>query len=501
MTIAVSVIKKAFNIFHRSYLVPIAATSLVFYGSVFVASDITIGSVTIFFMTCALQLVLGLYEKLDFTFVKMEKKTKTTNAAVMKWGRGAQVWLALTPLAYVLAPVIGWLYWLLFAGFFSSSWLALVTRLLMRKRIRKDAINNLKCYQPEVAVYVTGMREVAYQINQWLPVLERLDNKVMVIAREGSIFDDMPDTPLPVFTAMGQRELEVLLGQCASLKSVLYPANTMKNVQALRHFRLNHYFINHGESDKAVNQSKFMMAYDKLLVAGPLSEQRLRDAGLPLRDSQIEYVGRPQAELLLNTVDKITSIKTILYAPTWEGYVKDVDYSSIGSHGHELCKRLIESGRYRLLFKPHPYTGKVSAEKARWLDRITVLCKQQGAEIYGNETPLHELMNQSDLLICDVSSVLNEYLITRKPILLCKAKGRERTAFLEEFPSSHAATIIEDGQDVLSLIEDIEQHDERREERARIRHDSLGEFPEGAMMRFSQVVQESVRDGITGGGL
>lgn len=488
------------GIFAKNPLAPVILTSVIYFLSLFAMAEITIGSVALLYLVCSFQLFLGIHEKLDFAIVKMEKKKNRTDETLMKWGDHARLGLALTPVAYLLAPVIGWIYFFLYVIAFSRSLWVLATRLLTRKSIYKAALKDLESYQPEVAVYVTGMREVAYQINQWLPVLERVHVNIMIVAREGGIFDDMPETSILVFTAKGQRELEVLLSECATMKTVLYPANTMNNVQALRHSHLNHYFINHGESDKAVNQSKFMMAYDKLLLAGPLSKQRLQDAGLPLRDGQVEFVGRPQAEILLDAVDDISQIKTILYAPTWEGYVRNVDYSSISPLGHELCKQLLESGKYRLLFKPHPYTGRVSGKKARYLEKIKTLCEQHGVPVYGDEASLHELMNQSDLLICDISSVLNEYLITRKPIMLCKTDGKDEESFLEAFPSSRAATMIEEGHHVLEIIADIESRDEQQAERDRVRRESLGEFPEGALARFAQVLESSVSNKPIGGG-
>lgn len=480
-------------------LLPPALTSAVFFASLFSVSTITINSVALFFLTCGLQVFLGVYEKLDFTVIKLEYKKAKTSKALRKWGTQAQIGLSLTPAAHLLAPTLGWLYLLLYVLLFSQSIVVFMSRLLNRKGIRQTSLRELERYQPQLAVYVSGMSEVAYQINQWIPVLEKLPISTIIIIRENSIFDDMPSTAIPIFTAKGHRQLEALLDGKSSIKTVLYPANPMKNVQALRYFHLNHYFINHGESDKAVNQNKLMMAYDKLLLAGPLSEQRLMSAGLPLRRDQVEHVGRPQAEILLDQVENTPSIKTILYAPTWEGYVKNVDYSSIGPLGYALCKQLLESGKYNLIFKPHPYTGSVNGKKADYLKDIKTLCERHGAKVWGQDASLHELMNQSDLLICDISSVLNEYLITQKPIVLCKTGQQDIESFLEIFPSSRAATIFEEGDNALDVIANIEQRDERREERARVRRESLGEFPEGALARFSQVLEGSVSGDTAGG--
>ncbi|MDR5902781.1 CDP-glycerol glycerophosphotransferase family protein [Halomonas icarae] len=487
---------KIIKIFGEKWLGPIILTSLVFFLSLFGLKEITVACVALFFMVCGFQLLLGVYDKLDFSIVRIERKKRRTERVLLKWGVHARFSLALAPVFYLLSPVVAWVYLALHIIVFSKVLVRLAARIINRKKIYKNTLIDLEGYQPEIAVYVTGMREVAYQINQWLPVLERQNVKVMIIAREAIIFDDMPDTPIPVFTAKSQRELEILLGECSSMRTVLYPANTMKNVQALRYFKLNHYFINHGESDKAVNQSKFLMAYDKLLLAGPLSKRRLQDAGLPLRDDQIEYVGRPQAELLLEAVsdEGVADVNTILYAPTWEGYVKNVDYSSIGPLGYELCKDILESGQYKLLFKPHPYTGKVSGKKKQELERIKSLFEHHDVPVYDDNASLHKLMNESDLLICDISSVLNEYLITKKPIILCNVDKKEKNEFLEEFPSARAATLLDLGQEVLDVIQGIATKDEQRQERAHVRSESLGDFPEGAMTRFSKVLENSLSE-------
>jgi hypothetical protein len=486
------------NLLTSNPLFPPALTSAVFFASLFAVTTITIDSVALFFITCGFQIFIGVYEKLDFAVIKLENKKAKTSKPLRKWGSQGQIGLSLTPIVHLLAPALGWLYLLLHVLLFSQSIVVFITRLLNRKSIRQASLREFERYQPQVAVYVSGMREVAYQINQWIPVLEKLPIRAIIIIRENGIFDDMPNTAIPIFTAKGHRQMEALLDGKSSIKTVLYPANPMKNVQALRYFHLNHYFINHGESDKAVNQNKLMMAYDKLLLAGPLSEQRLRNAGLPLRKDQVEHVGRPQAEILLDQVEKSSDIKTILYAPTWEGYVQKVDYSSIGPLGYTLCKQLLESGKYNLIFKPHPYTGGVNGKKAHYLKDIKALCERHGAKVWGEDASLHELMNQSDLLICDISSVLNEYLITQKPIVLCKTGQQDIESFLGTFPSSRAATVFEEGHNALDVIANIEQRDERQEERARVRRESLGDFPEGALARFAQVLDDSIANKASG---
>lgn len=341
----------------------------------------------------------------------------------------------------------------------------------------------------KVVLYVSGLEKVGYQANMWIPVLEKLSQPAAIVIREKRIAEELDDTDLPVYFMKTLRDLEYL--EISGVHTILYPANPQKNVQALRLHRLNHYFINHGESDKVVNQSKFLMAYDKLLVAGPLAERRLREADLPLRDNQVVHVGRPQVELLLNQVDQpSTHVQTILYAPTWEGFVEEANYSSVSEVGYEMLQQLAKNKTLKVLFKPHPYTGYNKAGQCGYyLEKMIALCGQHNNLEYVETTQgIHHYMNQSDMLITDISSVLNEYLYTQKPIVLCNVQGHSQTALEQQFPSSKAAYLLGGGQSVTSVLEEIVRGDEKYETRKLTCDDSLGRFSESYMQRFDNVV-------------
>lgn len=360
--------------------------------------------------------------------------------------------------------------------------------------MREELINELHANPPLVAVYVSGLASVAYQINQWLPVLERFNLSVVIIVRQRGIYNGMPETNIPIIFARRAIDVEAVLS--CGIKTVLYPANPMHNAQAFRHYKLNHFFINHGESDKAVNQSKLLMAYDKLLVAGPMAHRRLIEAGLKLRDNQVEYVGRPQTELQLQVGanrDNQAPLR-LLYAPTWEGFVDAVDYSSIGMLGSGLLSHLEAIPNVEVVFKPHPYTGSRSALHARYLKEMKEFCMANGIRVEEGLNSIHECMNQSDVLITDISSVLNDYLISRKPIILCvNEKLLERADLDDEFPSSKAAYKLRDSSEIAALLSTIKQNDTLREIRDDVRKDSLGDYPEGALARFLDVVESSAR--------
>jgi hypothetical protein len=365
---------------------------------------------------------------------------------------------------------------------------------MRKEKIRQSNLEQLRHEAPQVVVYVSGLSNVAYQINQWLPVLERLTVKPLIVVRERIIAQKMNATEIPIFFARTMFDVETLYSTVRdSLRVVLYPANPMKNVQSLRQSELLHFFINHGESDKSVNQSKLLMAYDKLLVGGPLAEQRLRKAGLSLRDNQIEFVGRPQAEILLDQSSGIKKIKTLLYAPTWEGFVEDADYCSVSSIGLAMLNELVDCGEYQVLVKLHPYAGHRSREVRNALQAMKRMAQQHDAiEWLDSALPIHECMNRSDLMICDISSVLNEYLITRKPIIIMNTRVMPIADLEQQFPSARACYVLNPEKSILEILNGLDSKDVKQDDRALVRKQSLGDHPEGAMARFNQVIAQAV---------
>jgi len=364
----------------------------------------------------------------------------------------------------------------------------LIDRYLQRSDVR------IKRDRPEVILYAAGPVGVGYQTNMWLPVLERLGVSVGIVIRDLHIYGELKSTGLPIYYFRTLRDLECM--EEVGVKTLLYPGNSMKNAQSFRLLRLNHFFINHGESDKVVNQSKFLRAYDKLLVAGEFAEKRLKDAGLRFHDDQIVHVGRPQVELSLERIEvPRESIATILYAPTWEGFAEEANYSSVNSFGYQMLQELISSGRYTILYKPHPFTGhnKDSAAAVYKVKFQELAESSEFVTFFGSDTDIHSLMNMSDLMLTDVSSVLNDYLYSRKPMILTNPHCQSRDEFYSTFLTSRAAYLLDPADDVVCKVKEIENNDDLWEQREEICVQSLGDFPEGSLARFNRVVCDSVQ--------
>lgn len=443
--------------------------------------------VTLTCLTAVLQTILGAHPTLITRLFFFHRVTPTRSLNLWR-----VLWLLLIPVPVIAQiSLVAGLVWFIVVGLlYARQALPLVPRILRRKREVEQLKTDYLQSPPQVVVFIAGNRDSAYQVNQWVPVLERLPFRVAILSRSLPMAEGVVPTRVPVFFARRHAEIEWFLSN--GPRTVLYPANPVDNARPLRQYQLNHFFINHGESDKLVNQSKLLMAYDKLLVGGPLAERRLREAGLPLRPEQVVHVGRPQTEIFLEAVDRVSGIKKILYAPTWEGFGENVNYSSVNQLGLELCRRLLAAGRYELRFKPHPFTGMRSARTRKAWRVLKRTLTSAGVPILGANDSLYDAMNWSDLLITDISSVLNDYLATNKPIILCNAQGLPEDELAREYPSSRAAYVLGTGEDPLPLLERIGSEDPKRTVREQVRRESLGDFGETSLERFTAVLRASL---------
>ena len=362
-------------------------------------------------------------------------------------------------------------------------------RIFRRQDLRQSSIEAVAKYQPTVCAYVSGAPESAYQINMWLEILEKLPHKTIILITDRNIYAHMRDTSLPVVFANTIDDVFRVFE--TGVRCVLYPANGQKNAPAFRYSQATHCFINHGESDKGVNASKFLMAYDKLFLAGKTSLERMLVAGLPVRDDQVKFVGRPQLELSLEKRSR-TDIKKILYAPTWEGFVESEDYTSVDTVGLQVIKNLHKTGKYEIVFRPHPFTGRRRKDASKSLQQIVDFCNSSGIRVSRNDDEtIYQAMNDCDLMLSDVSSTLVDFLFTEKPMVLCMGRQPDE-ARQQEMASLNAAYKLKESADVARLVEAIAQQDSLRSVRQKTTEDYIANMGIGSFDRFAEAVHECV---------
>jgi hypothetical protein len=367
--------------------------------------------------------------------------------------------------------------------------------LLDASRVARDVQRRVDAYKPEVVLYFTGAAPTIYQANMWLDALERLDRKAMVLVRSPEAVDALAATSLPV-VCITQSE-DMMNFDLSTVRVALYPGNTGKNLHLLREEHIKHVFVGHGDSDKGPSSNPVSKVFDEVWVAGPAGRDRYLNSDAGVRDEAIIEVGRPQLRGV-TTGPSGGPVPTVLYAPTWEGWDNEHGYSSLLGMGERIVRLLLEQGpRLRVIYRPHPYTGRrlPSAQAAH--ERLVKVIKQanrNGAAhqvVTGADASLQDCFNQSDMLITDISSVISDYTPSLKPYVVTNPRGDEEAVFRAEFPSTSAAYLLSpDCAEMADLIAVAESPgtDPLAEERRKLRDYLLGPEHPDAMTRFAAAV-------------
>ncbi|KRE43737.1 CDP-glycerol glycerophosphotransferase family protein [Knoellia sp. Soil729] len=349
---------------------------------------------------------------------------------------------------------------------------------------------------PQVVVYFSGGVGTTYQLNVWLETLERLPQPTLVLIREAHHLEALTPTTLPIVVAPRATDVELI--QTESMRVVLYPTTVIRNNHMIRLPGLRHVFINHGDGDKAVTYSPLHRVFDEVWVAGRAACDRYLQHGEGMRTDQLVVVGRPQ----LAHIERARELpdpdraRTVLYAPTWEGNFDKVDYSSVAGMGVELVDALLADPTLRVLFKPHPATGTRlrAAGDALRLIESRLAGAPNGVLVHADAGSLYEAFNDCDVLVADVSSVVADFLASRKPYLMTNPKSLPHEQLERELPSTTGATILDPAQlpRVLDLLREAMGPDSRRERREQLADYFLGTRDSDPVARFVDEVGRCV---------
>lgn len=391
---------------------------------------------------------------------------------------------------------------------------------------------------PRVALYLSGDAASVYQADVWLATLERTAPGTLVVLRERSIMERLAPTSLPVVCVPDATTLMAL--GFPTVRAALYPANVGKNIHLLREPHILSAFIGHGDSDKNASFNPFTRVYDEVWVAGPAGRERYRRARVGILDADIREVGRPQAAgLAALPARNDSAVPTLLYAPTWEGWNAEQDYGSVGHLGVRLIEHLLAADApVRIIYRPHPFTGRrrteVRAAHARIIELLTaanaahghqapplpelidapldaagrenaVLARDAewfaaGAQSHLVVTPrsgvsMEGSMAAADVLVTDVSSVLSDWLATGRPFGLATPAHVPAHEIEHIAPTATGGTLLLPDGTGLDEVRDLllgRIEDVRAPERARLRTHLLGPTPAAADASFATAIDALV---------
>jgi hypothetical protein len=345
----------------------------------------------------------------------------------------------------------------------------------------------LNAYEPKFAVYFTGPEDTEYQLLMWLPYLERIGQRFVVIAREKQAsLTFAKATSIPVIHAPAIHQVEDCVTD--SMRACFFVNNGAKNSHMVRFSQMTHIQLLHGDSDKASSFNPVTAMFDRIFVAGQAGIDRYAANGVHITADRFDIVGRPQVESIAVTDASIADTpderKTVLYATTWVGLHTDANYCSL-AYGDRIVSALLARGA-RVIFRPHPYSAKHAAS-VRQVARIDQLLAEDAAKtgrqhLYGEaateDMSVFDCVNASDALVGDVSAVATDWLYSAKPFALTNPFGLSTEGYESEFPLARAAYVLDEAVTTLDEVLDKLLHtDPMAEDRRLIRRYYLGDFP------------------------
>lgn len=347
-------------------------------------------------------------------------------------------------------------------------------------------------FDQTVMVYFPDTRQNLYQLRQWFGPLRALDERhpVVVVLQDSRVARVVrEELGLPTYVIAHYSRLDDVLSR-SDVKLALYVNQSPQNFSALRFTSLVHVFLNHGESDKGVSVSNQVKAYDFCFVAGQAAVDRISNHTM-LYDAAAHCmtIGRPQLDFDRPVTDgRRPGVPTVLYAPTWEGAQPSLAYGSVGSHGPALVRELLASGRFRVLYRPHPLNGLLDAAYGDADAEVRRLVEEAAGRdgrghLVDTERPLNESFAEADVLVCDVSAVAMDWLPLDRPLVVTvpasPAVVTASTRLLDVVPRLPVDGLTA----VVDLVAEQVEHDPVKEQRTALTEYYLGDTTPGASTR------------------
>lgn len=343
----------------------------------------------------------------------------------------------------------------------------------------------------QVVVYFGDPAEKIYQIQQWLPVLERLNTQrpvVLVFRTLSALRATKSMTDLPKIFVRRFEDLMGLYGE-NEYKLALYVNNGVNNFQSINEAHAVHVHVNHGESDKISMVANQVKAYDRVFVAGPAAVARHERVLYDFDMDHLVTVGRPQLDIEFPAeLDPADGLHTVMYAPTWSGENEANNYTSIDLYGRAIVKALLGADDVRVIYKPHPRVADADDAAVRasheW---IVAQLKSDMADTGRDHKVLLEgnilaMFDAVDAMITDVSSVGLDFLYTHpeKPLVLTDRRS-DSAALAEEAPISRGCAVVDASSvgDIKGLLRRAMRQDGFQAERAKIRTFYFGDVQRG----------------------
>lgn len=411
--------------------------------------------------------------------------------------------VAVVAAALVVIGVDAWVFGVLVVVA-ALAWLAAADSALRYVRQSRRVKRALTVYAPTTAMGFAGRSGGPWQLRMWEPYILRSGERNVVISLHAKyaamiLKDANLSSPYVQLGSRGFKDLGQLL--VPSLKAVFYVQNARANAGFMAHDRLTHVWLNHGDSDKPANFNPRHANYDKLVVCGQAGIDRYQRHGVHVDPQKFVILGRPQASGVRSMRELIAKKdpKVVLYAPTWQGLDEAVNFSSL-ERGPQIVQGLIDRGA-TVIFRPHPlsYRWRIRKAVVREIqgilkaDRTATGRRHRWGRKVDKEWSVADCANRSHALISDVSSVVSDFLQSRKPYAMTSMHASVEDFRAEFSVAETGYVLLGDLSNLDEVLDDLLVADPLAEARAERKRYVLGDFDgDQSAEAFAQFVRELV---------
>jgi CDP-ribitol ribitolphosphotransferase len=223
------------------------------------------------------------------------------------------------------------------------------------------------------------------------------------------------------------------------------------------HTRCKTIFIGHGAGDKKYGSNgKILEGYDFHFITGPKHLEKLKDLDIDIPEEKLIKTGNLRFDDYLNNkidrekefkrlgiIDR--SRKNVLYAPTWRW-----GGGTFKTYIYQFAQQITQ--KFNMVVRPHHHDR-------RYIPRLRLWAKLHGIKhiYFSNPANLKKCDTMhnfvvSDIMISDTSSILYEYLVTRKPIIVIQNKFTDLHHMPDHLNIMKHVSIYDGTQKILKLI-------------------------------------------------
>jgi hypothetical protein len=349
----------------------------------------------------------------------------------------------------------------------------------------------LRAYGPTIGMGYAGKTGGSWQLRMWEPYLLRSGERCVIINLHPKYIERIRTGQPPLrspFVQLGSRGAAHLSSVLVpSLRTLYYVQNAVANIGFLKHRRIIHVWLNHGDSDKPAAFHPRHADYDRLVVSGQAGIDRYARHGIVIPPEKFAILGRPQASDIKPARGPIAeqTPQKVLYAPTWQGISHEVDFSSL-SRGPDIVRGLLRRG-VTIVFRPHPlsYNKRTYRTLVRATGKILAADRKRTgrAHIWGEQADktwsVVDCANHVDALISDVSSVVSDFLQSEKPYAMTSMRASIED-FRRQYPVARGGyVLLGDLSNLDEVLDAMLGTDPLADARSEVRRYVLGDFASG----------------------